>query len=222
MNNEFEYEGVWEPPIIYGRTYFCIDVMQRKGCSQYTWNGGADDLRNIYLNHAFSTWEKAHETYLSIIKYLALNKEKFNFIEDEPKEGEKVWISNSLYPLWSACIEYDSSYESGHNVLFENHFLYSSEEKAINAIRGILQFLHKVRARERFKPLTEAPQDGTIVYLADVKNGYEKIIYSDKFEYLLKAELLFPRMLNAMQASLAMRKLINPSQVVFFNGEKIL
>ncbi|ORF22710.1 hypothetical protein, partial [Snodgrassella alvi] len=75
-----------------------------------------------------------------------------------------------------------------------------------------IQILSREAARKRFKPLTKAPQNGTKVYVADVtaKEGYKEIIYNSEFEYLLNNGLLFSTVEGAIQASTAMRKLINP------------
>lgn len=212
MNTEFQFEftGVWRP-FTPGQTYFSLDFTASMGYVGYVWTGDSLDSHYAYLNHAFPTWEQAHQTYLLAIKYLALNQEKFGFMENEPRDGQTVWISHSLYPFWSSSIAYDSS-DKLHKQLFKNHILHATEEGAINAAKGLVQFLRKETAQNYFKPLTKAPQNGTKVYVADVtaKDGYKYIIYNSEFEYLLNDRLLFSNMLGAIRASMAMKQLINP------------
>ncbi|AHN29276.1 hypothetical protein SALWKB2_1894 [Snodgrassella alvi wkB2] len=212
MNTEFQFEctGVWRP-FTAGQTYYYVDLTVSMGYSVWIWTGDSLDSHYAYLNHAFPTWQQADQAHLLAIEYLASNQEKFGFMENEPREGQTVWISNSLYPFWSNSIAYDSS-DKLHKQLFKNHILHATEEGAINAAKGLVQFLRKETAQNYFKPLTKAPQNGTKVYVADVtaKDGYKYIIYNSEFEYLLNDRLLFSNMLGAIRASTAMRQLINP------------
>ena len=212
MNTEFQFEctGVWRP-FTAGQTYYYVDLTVSMGYSVWIWTGDSLDSHYAYLNHAFPTWQQADQAHLLAIEYLASNQEKFGFMENEPREGQTVWISNSLYPFWSSSIAYDSS-EELHKRLFKTHILHATEEGAINAAKSLVQFLRKETAQNYFKPLTKAPQNGTKVYVADVtaKDGYKYIIYNSEFEYLLNDRLLFSNMLGAIRASTAMRQLINP------------
>ena len=215
MSTEFQLEciGVWRP-FTAGQTYYYVDLTVSMGYSVWIWTGDSLDSHYAYLNHAFPTWQQADQAHLLAIEYLASNQEKFGFMENEPREGQTVWISNSLYPFWSNSIAYDSS-DKLHKQLFKNHILHATEEGAINAAKGLVQFLRKETAQNYFKPITEAPPEGTILFVADVtaEQGWKFIDYKDieTYNYLLKAGLLFPTAEEAALASTAMKQIINPS-----------
>lgn len=194
-----------------GEPYYRLDLTSNIGYIEITWFNNSDDILYAWLNIVFFKIEEVQRVNQLIINYLYSNKEEFNFITEEPKDGEYVWVSDLLSPEFATLIRYDSSWNP-HRQLFKNHLIFATEEKAVKATKSIIQILRREAARKRFKPLTKAPQNGTKVYVADVtaKDGYKYIIYNSEFEYLLNDRLLFSNMLGAIRASTAMRQLINP------------
>lgn len=148
-----------------------------------------------------------------IINYLYSNKEKFNFITEEPRDGEYVWVSDLFYEGFASFFEYDSSWDTTKQA-FKNHILFTTADGAAKATKSIIQILRREAARKRFKPLTKTPPNGTIVFVADVlaEEGWTFIIYKDIeiCNRLLKAGLLFSTAEGAKLATTAMRQLINP------------
>lgn len=207
MNNAFNYQ-----PCPYGQIYYGLNLTYINGYKEYKWINSSDDFRNAYLNLVFLRKKEAEQANSLIINYLGSNKEKFNFITEEPKDGQSIWFPDFFSPFFASLLQYDSSWEV-HKHLFQNHLLYESEAEAINANHNIMQILAKESAKNRFRPLTEVPQNGTKVFMADVttKEGYKPIIYNSEFERLLNDGLLFSDIYEAMQASKAMKQLINPS-----------
>lgn len=210
MNTELEYTHARiSYPI--GLPYYRLDLTSNIGYIENTWFNNPKDIRNACLNLVFFEIEGVQRVNQLIINYLYSNKEEFNFITEEPRDGECVWVSNLLDREFATLIKYDSSWNP-HRQLFKNHLIFATEDLAVKASKSIIQILRKEAAEKRFKPLTKAPQNGTKVYVADVtaKDGYKYIIYNSEFEYLLNDRLLFSNMLGAIRATTAMRQLINP------------
>lgn len=210
MDTELEYICLRSSYPV-GQTYYRLDLKNNIGYREVPWLNFPVDIQNARLNLVCLTKNEAKQFKVLIINYLSSNKEKFNFITEEPRNSKHVWVSDILDPEFTDVIRYDSDWRE-HRHLFKIHFLYETREEAINASKGIIQFLRKESAQNHFKPLTKAPQDGTTVYLADVtsKYGYKSIIYTKEFEHLLNYRLLYPDIYEAIQASTAMRQLINP------------
>ena len=210
MDTELEYTHARiSYPI--GLPYYRLDLTSNIGYIKNTWFNNPKDIRNACLNLVFFEIEDVQRINRLIINYLYSNKEEFNFITEEPQDGEYVWVSDLLDREFMSLIKYDSSWNP-HRQLFKNHLIFATEDLAVKASKSIIQILSREAAEKRFKPLTKEPQDGTTVYMADVtsKYGYKAIVYNSEFEYLLNDRLLFSNMLGAIQASTAMKQLINP------------
>ena len=196
-----------------GEPYYRLDLTSNIGYIEITWFNNSDDILYAWLNIVFFKIEEVQRVNQLIINYLYSNKEKFNFITEEPQDGEYVWVSDLLSPEFATLIRYDSSWNP-HRQLFKNHLIFATEEKAVKATKSIIQILSREAARKRFKPLTKTPPNGTIVFVADVlaEEGWTFIIYKDIeiCNRLLKAGLLFSTAEGAKLATTAMRQLINP------------
>ena len=210
MDTELEYICLRSSYPV-GQAYYRLDLTNKLGYDEIIWLNSPENLRDASLNVVFSEIREVQQTQMLIINYLYSNKEKFNFITEEPQDGEYVWVSDLFYEGFASFFEYDSSWDTTKQA-FKNHILFTTADGAVKATKSIIQILRREAARKRFKPLTKTPQNGTKVYVADVtaKDGYKYIIYNSEFEYLLNDRLLFSNMLGAIQASTAMRQLINP------------
>lgn len=210
MDTELEYTHARiSYPI--GLPYYRLALNSDIGYIKDTWFNSPENLRDASLNVVFSEIREVQQTQMLIINYLYSNKEKFNFITEEPQDGEYVWVSDLFYEGFASFFEYDSSWDTTKQA-FKNHILFTTADGAAKATKSIIQILSREAARKRFKPLTKAPQNGTKVYVADVtaKEGYKEIIYNSEFEYLLNNGLLFSTAEGAKLATTAMRQLINP------------
>lgn len=196
-----------------GESYYRLDLYSNIGYIEITWFNNSDDIRSAWLNIVFFEIEEVQRVNQLIINYLYSNKEKFNFITEEPIDGANVWVSDLLSPEFVSLIKYDSSWNL-HRQLFKNHLVFVTKEEAVKASKSIIQILSREAARKRFKPLTKTPPNGTIVFVADVlaEEGWTFIIYKDIeiCNRLLKAGLLFSTAEGAKLATTAMRQLINP------------
>ena len=210
MNTELEYICLRSSYPV-GQAYYRLDLTNKLGYDEIIWLNSPENLRDASLNVVFSEIREVQQTQMLIINYLYSNKEKFNFITEEPQDGEYVWVSDLFYEGFASFFEYDSSWDTTKQA-FKNHILFTTADGAVKATKSIIQILRREAAEKRFKPLTKAPQDGTTVYLADVtsKYGYKSIVYTKEFEHLLNYRLLYPDIYEAIQASTAMRQLINP------------
>ena len=210
MDTELEYICLRSSYLV-GQAYYRLDLTNKLGYDEITWLNSPENLRDASLNVVFSEIREVQRVNQLIINHLYSNKEEFNFITEEPKDGEYVWVSDLLSPEFVSLIKYDSSWNP-HRQLFKNHLVFVTEDLAVKASKSIIQILRREAARKRFKPLTKEPQDGTTVYMADVtsKDGYKSLSYTKEFEHLLNYRLLYPDIYEAIQASTAMRQLINP------------
>lgn len=196
-----------------GESYYRLDFTSNIGYIEITWFNNSDDILYAWLNIVFFKIEEVQRVNRLVINHLYSNKEEFNFITEEPKDGEYVWVSDLLSPEFVSLIKYDSSWNP-HRQLFKNHLVFVTEDLAVKASKSIIQILSREAARKRFKPLTKTPPNGTIVFVADVlaEEGWTFIIYKDIeiCNRLLKAGLLFSTAEGAKLATTAMRQLINP------------
>ena len=210
MDTELEYIRLQSSYLV-GQAYYRLDLTNKLGYDEIIWLNSPENLRDASLNVVFSEIREVQQTQMLIINSLYSNKEKFNFITEEPQDGEYVWVSDLFYEGFASFFEYDSSWDTTKQA-FKNHILFTTADGAAKATKSIIQILSREAARKRFKPLTKTPQDGTTVYLADVtsKYGYKSIIYTKEVEHLLNYRLLYPDIYEAIQASTAMRQLINP------------
>ena len=212
MDTELEYTHARiSYPV--GLPYYRLSLSRDMGCIKNTWINDPKDILYACLNLVFFKVEEVQRINRLIIDYLYSNKDKFNFITEEPKDGEYVWFGDLLNLEFATLIKYDSSWNL-HRQLFKNHLVFVTKEEAVKASKSIIQILRREAARKRFKPLTKTPPNGTIVFVADVlaEEGWTFIIYKDIeiCNRLLKAGLLFSTAEGAIQASTAMRQLINP------------
>lgn len=210
MDTELEYICLQSSYPV-GQAYYRLDLTNKLGYDEIIWLDSPENLRDASLNVVFFKIEDVQRINRLIINYLYSNKEKFNFITEEPQDGEYVWVSDLLDREFATLIKYDLSWNP-HRQLFKNHLIFATEDLAVKASKSIIQILRREAAEKRFKPLTKAPQNGTTVYMADVtsKYGYKSIVYTKEFEHLLNYRLLYPDIYEAIQASTAMRQLINP------------
>ena len=210
MDTELEYIRLQSSYLV-GQAYYRLDLTNKLGYDEIIWLNSPENLRDASLNVVFSEIREVQQTQMLIINYLYSNKEKFNFITEEPRDGEYVWVSDLFYEGFASFFEYDSSWDTTKQA-FKNHILFTTADGAAKATKSIIQILSREAAEKRFKPLTKAPQDGTTVYMADVtsKDGYKSLSYTKEFEHLLNYRLLYPDIYEAIQASTAMRQLINP------------
>ena len=196
-----------------GESYYRLDLYSDVGYIELTWFNNSDDIRSAWLNIVFFKIEEVQRVNQLIINYLYSNKEEFNFLTEEPIDGANVWVSDHLSPGFVSLIKYDSSWNL-HRQLFKNHLVFVTKEEAVKASKSIIQILRREAARKRFKPLTKTPPNGTIVFVADVlaEEGWTFMIYKDIeiCNHLLKAGLLFSTAEGAIQATTAMKQLINP------------
>lgn len=210
MDTELEYTHARiSYPI--GLPYYRLALNSDIGYIKDTWFNSPENLRDASLNVVFFKIEDVQRINRLIINYLYSNKEKFNFITEEPIDGANVWVSGLFYEGFASFFKYDSSWDTTKQA-FKNHILFATSYGAVKATKSIIQILSREAAEKRFKPLTKAPQDGTTVYMADVtsKDGYKSLSYTKEFEHLLNYRLLYPDIYEAIQASTAMRQLINP------------
>ncbi|MBI0182422.1 hypothetical protein H3V11_10805 [Snodgrassella sp. W8158] len=210
MDTELEYICLRSSYPV-GQAYYRLDLTNKLGYDEIIWLNSPENLRDASLNVVFSEIREVQQTQMLIINYLYSNKEKFNFITEEPQDGEYVWVSDLFYEGFASFFEYDSSWDTTKQA-FKNHILFTTADGAVKATKSIIQILRREAAEKRFKPLTKEPQDGTTVYMADVtsKDGYKSLSYTKEFEHLLNYRLLYPDIYEAIQASTAMRQLINP------------
>lgn len=210
MDTELEYICLQSSYLV-GQAYYRLDLTNKLGYDEIIWLNSPENLRDASLNVVFSEIREVQQTQMLIINYLYSNKEKFNFITEEPQDGEYVWVSDLFYEGFASFFEYDSSWDTTKQA-FKNHILFTTADGAVKATKSIIQILRREAAEKRFKPLTKEPQDGTTVYMADVtsKDGYKSLSYTKEFEHLLNYRLLYPDIYEAIQASTAMRQLINP------------
>lgn len=196
-----------------GLPYYRLAFTNKPGYDENTWFNNPKNIRNACLNLVFFEIEEVQWVNQLIINYLYSNKEEFNFITEEPRDGEYVWVSDLLAREFVSLIKYDSSWNP-HRQLFKNHLIFATEDLAVKASKSIIQILRREAAEKRFKPLTKTPPNGTIVFVADVlaEEGWTFMIYKDIeiCNRLLKARLLFSTAEGAKLATTAMRQLINP------------
>jgi len=204
---------IHESLTLIGESYYRLDLYSNVGYIEITWFNNSDDIRSAWLNIVFFKIEEVQRVNQLIINYLYSNKEEFNFLTEEPIDGANVWVSDLLSPEFVSLIKYDSSWNL-HRQLFKNHLVFVTKEEAVKASKSIIQILRRETARKRFKPLTKTPPNGTIVFVADVlaEEGWTFMIYKDIeiCNHLLKAGFLFSTVEGAIQATTAMKQLINP------------
>ena len=212
MDTELEYICLQSSYLV-GQAYYRLDLTNKLGYDEIIWLNSPKNLRDASLNVVFSEIREVQQIQMLIINYLYSNKEKFNFITEEPQDGEYVWVSDLFYEGFASFFEYDSSWDTTKQA-FKNHILFTTADGAAKTTKSIIQILSREAARKRFKPLTKTPPNGTIVFVADVlaEKGWTFIIYKDTeiCNRLLKAGLLFSTAEGAKLATTAMRQLINP------------
>ena len=211
MSNNINYIYSVFSQLPMDQRYFQLRLTYVSGYEVTHWLNFYEDIKNARLNLIFLTAEEAQETKRFIIQYLHSNKEKFNYVEEEPRDGKYVWIAEIFDRDLTWAIRYNSSLDT-HREAFKNHFLFKTKEEAVKASEIILQILRRRAAENHFKPLIQTPPDNTVVYLADItaKEGYKSITYTKEFEHLLNDRLLFSNASEAAMASNAMKQLVKP------------
>ena len=206
-------------PLDYEQTYYYFTSNVDNFYLTDFWDSTDYDFQRLKLHIVFLKEEDAKRAAEFIKEFIRSNPEKLNYITTIPDQGTKVWFGFSLLGLESNSVPINFDINNGvHTKWFNNSLLYKTEEDAINAFNLINLVLETEYKRQKYKFLTEEPEQGTLVYYPDFDNRAHKFcvayIHYDSTEsrhvLLFKRGMLFLKEKHAIQASKKMLRRINP------------
>ena len=180
------------------------------------WNFDGEDVDYIALDRGIAFENKKHAKRAAIfISNLMRELEPFpGCITSQPDEGAEVWVISLIDAPYCSRREFSQS----NNVLqkfFKNHMLFSSEKDARAASKSILAALKAKVLRQNLNCLTEAPADGTPVYLSTfTPNGWLQYLFDSNSSHhmqLLELGLLFTSEEDAKRVFDILIQQINPT-----------
>ena len=203
-------------PLKYDQTYYYWDP---DGYYESSWDNYSIDIQRLKLHRVFLKEKYAKQAYKFVKEWVRSNPERLNYLTSEPDQGTEVWYGlrmngNSNDPL---PIDYDIN--SGfHQDKLDNFRLYRTKEDVINAGNLINLAVEAEYKRQKYKFLTEPPEQGTPVYYPDFDNCAHKFcvayIHYDSTEprhvLLFKRGMLFLKEKHAICVSKEILQQINP------------
>ena len=203
-------------PLKYDQTYY---YWGPEDYYESSWGNGYYDFRKLKLHRVFLKEKYAKRADNFIKEFIRSNPEKLNYLTSAPDQGTEVWFGLNMngYPNDSRSINFDIN-NWYHKELFDNFRLYKTSEDVTNASNLVNLALETEYKRQKYKFLTEPPEQGTPVYYPDFDNRAHKFcvayIHYDSTEpwhvLLFKRGMLFLKEKHAIQASKKMLRRINP------------
>ena len=206
-------------PLDYEQTYYYFTSSVDNFYLTDSWDSTDYDFQRLKLHRVFLKEEDAKRAAEFIKEFIRSNPEKLNYITTIPDQGTEVWFGLGMWGTENDPdpIVFDINNEF-HKKLFDNFRLYRTKEDAINAGNLINLVLETEYKRQKYKFLTEEPEQGTPVYYPDFDNRAHKfgvacIHYdSNKLWHVLlfNCGMLFLKEEDAERASKKMMQRINP------------
>ena len=207
-------------PLRKGQSYYLVvpayylDPNQPlSGYCPYEWCDDDYTLHRFRNNLCFASKLHVQRATIFIGDFVRQNQEILDYVVDEPKHKEEVWMAHfetrRNYPT-----KYDNSIQY-HRTDLANGFIYKTERALERAIRIIGKAIKAESKRREFKFLIKAPEVGTRIYYPD--NGSDLGWCSDlydpndpKHKNLLDLGFLFVTEKDVKRAVNATRRRINP------------
>ena len=202
-----------------GTVYFVVgpfledDEVIDVGICNFT--GHIIDYRALDRGIAFEKREHAQRAADFILNLMRESEPLPGCITSYPDEGAKVWVMDLLRFCQCSQIVFSRS-NKDYQKVFKKHMLFSSEKAARAASKFVLAALKAKVLRQNLNYLTEAPADGTPVYLSTfTPNGWLQYLFDSNFSHhmrLLELGLLFPSEEDAKRVFDILIQQINPTR----------
>lgn len=180
----------------------------------FNFTGHIIDYRALERGVAFEEMEHAQRAADFILNLMRESEPLPGCITSYPDEGAKVWVMDLLRFCQCSQIVFSRS-NRDYQKVFKNHMLFSSEKDARAASKFILAALKAKVLRQNLNYLTEAPADGTPVYLSTfTPNGWLQYLFDSNFSHhmrLLELGLLYPSEEDAKRVYDILIQQINPT-----------
>ena len=181
---------------------------------EYTFDADGFDYRALDRGIAFEKREHAQRAADFILNLIRESEPLPGCITSHPDGNAEVWVIAFNLPQYCFSIDFSQSHEQLQKAL-KNHMLFSSEKDARAAAKFVLAALKAKVLRQNLNYLTEAPADGTPVYLSTfTPNGWLQYLFDSNFSHhmrLLELGLLFPSEEDAKRVYDILIQQINPT-----------
>ena len=203
-------------PLEYDQTYY---YWSPAGYFTTFWSDGYFDSIQFRLHRVFLKEKYAKRADNFIKEWIRSNPERLNYLTSAPEQGTEVWYGDLMTGDSddSNSINFDIN-EEFHQKMLDNFRLYKTEKDVINASNIINLVLETEYKSQKYKFLTEPPEQGTPVYYPDFDNRAHKFcvayIHYDSTEpqhvLLFKRGMLFLKEKHAIRVSKKILQRINP------------
>lgn len=203
-------------PLEYDQTYYYFDL---DGYYESFWWSEVLDFQRLKLHRVFLKQEHAKRAYKFVKEFIRSNPERLNYLTSKPDQGTEVWYGCHMngHPNDTDPINFDIN--SGfHQDKLDNFRLYKTSEDVTNASNLVNLVLEAEYKRQKYKFITEEPEQGTPVFYPDFDNCAHKFcvayIHYDSTEprhvLLFKRGMLFLKEKHAIYVSKKILQRINP------------
>ena len=213
MSKKFKFAT---KPLKYNQKYF---YWEPAGYFTTSWSAGYFDTTRFRLHRVFLKEKHAKQADNFIKEFIRSNPEPLNYLTSAPEQGTEVWYGSYMTGDSddSRSINFDIN-NWYHKELFDNFRLYKTSEDVTNASNLINLALKTEYKRQKYKFLTEPPEQGTPVYYPDFDNRAHKFcvayIHYNSTEprhvLLFKRGMLFLKEKHAIRVSKKILQRINP------------
>lgn len=202
-----------------GTNCFVVGVFLRSGkiigVNEFNFDGGDTAYRAVDRGIAFKKKKHAQRAAIFILNLMRESEPLPGCITSQPDDGTSVWGIAFLNVPYCSKMDFSQSNEL-HQQVFKNHMLFSSEKDARAASKFVLASLKAKVLRQNLNCLTEAPADGTPVYLNTLTpNGWLLPLFDSNSSHhmrLLELGLLYPSKEDAKRVYDILIQQINPTK----------
>lgn len=209
-----------EEPPRGGNIYFTAELFSQGDgenieVSEYTFDADNFDYRVLGRGIVFEKEEYAQRATEFIVNLVRKLEPLPGCITSQPEDYTKVWVVSLVDARYCFMVDFLHS-NKWHQKALKNHMLFSSEKDARAAAKFILASLKAKVLRQNLNCLTEAPADGTPVYLNTLTpNGWLLYLFDSNSSHhmrLLELGLLYPSEEDAKRVFDILIQQINPTR----------
>ena len=202
-----------------GTVYFTVqpifkDDSEALEVFKYTFDAAGFDYLVLKRGLAFEEEKHAKCAANFILNLMRKTEPLSGCITSQPDESAEVWVIAFTMTQYCFSVGFSQSHEQ-HQKALKNHMLFSSEKDARAAAKFILAALKAEVLRQNLNCLTEAPADGTPVYLSTfTPNGWLQYLFDNNCSHhmqLLESGLLYKSKEDAVRVYDILMQQINPT-----------
>ncbi|MCX8749043.1 hypothetical protein J3U75_06560 [Snodgrassella sp. B3088] len=168
MTKEFTLNPVITP--ILGSMVYIADYINADGYILDSWGKTPYKCACLNAGLIYTTNGEARLVSNMFINIFEAHKNDFDYLENEPKNGDLVYAARLSAEGHYLALKYKSG-DHHFEQAWRNHMLFKNEDKAIYACKTAIAVFNKVYESELYHYYTTYPDNGTKVYTPSPRNS---------------------------------------------------